>query len=640
MFLAVANAAANGAARNTPALLLDGAQRALSVRAANARRTAYENRKPELHGPNRPRRTPPIATDERPVPLPPGPVETLMRRMAPISLGTAGALLAGKGNPGLAGRAILVGAPRAAVVAREGFADALGITLARRGIVVDPAALRRLDRLTTVVVQSPVLHEERPLVVRAWSGGDGWPTGRVWRAAQRLLDAERGGPASGAGRRALVRPSFPADDTGADDGLRSTRLVLTEDGRPVGEVLVGRELDPCADALLSSVREAGLRLVLTEDPTAAELGSRADEVLRDGKGNPTWLRGEVRRLQADGQVVAVVGTDQEALDAADVGIGIVPRTGPVPWATDLLCGPGLGEVPRLVGAVAPARATSERGVRVALGASFLGALLLTVGGPGARRRAQLPVTMAGVGALVAALGSAREVSRRPDPVPVLHTPWHALEPDEVLARLSDPGPVVDDDGAAVAPSAPVRVLRLLGALVANVRAELADPLTPVLATGAGASAVIGSPTDALLVGGVLLGSAVISGAQRMRVESALQELLVGQRLPARLVDADGDQRATGGSERVRRVPAAALRPGHLIDLRSGDVVPADARLLAVQDLEVDEATLTGESTPVGKEIAATPGAELPDRTGMVYEGTTVAAGSGRAVVVATGAATE
>src|SRR4051794_19781964 len=320
-----------------------------------------------------------------------------MRRMAPISLGTAGALLVGKGNPGLAGRAILVGAPRAAVVAREGFADALGITLARRGVVVDPAALRRLDRLTTVVVQSPVLHEERPLVVRAWSGGDGWPTGRVWRAAQRLLDAQPGRPASGAGRRALVRPSFPADDTGADDGLRSTRLVLTEDGRPVGEVLVGRELDPFADAVLSSVREAGLRLVLTEDPTAAELGSRADEVLRDGEGNARWLRGEVRRLQAGGQVVAVVGTDQEALDAADVGIGIVPRTGPVPWVADLLCGRGLVEVPRLVGAVAPARATSERGVRVALGASFLGALLLAVGGPGARRRAQLPGTMAGGG---------------------------------------------------------------------------------------------------------------------------------------------------------------------------------------------------------------------------------------------------
>jgi cation-transporting ATPase I len=176
--------------------------------------------------------------------------------------------------------------------------------------------------------------------------------------------------------------------------------------------------------------------------------------------------------------------------------------------------------------------------------------------------------------------------------------------------------------------------------VTNVGAELADPLTPVLATGAAASAVIGSPTDAVLVGGVLTGGAVISGVQRMRAERALQELLMDQRLRARVVDADGDERVSAGSDLLRRVPAAALAPGHVIDLQSGDVVPADARLLAVQDLELDEATLTGESTPVGKETAATPGAELPDRTGMVYEGTTVAAGSGRAVVVATGPATE
>src|SRR5206468_8657833 len=101
-------------------------------------------------------------------------------------------------------------------------------------------------------------------------------------------------------------------------------------------------------------------------------------------------------------------------------------------------------------------------------------------------------------------------------------PWHALEPAEVLGRLPDPGPV---DAAEGNPDAPppkplrARSLALAGALVSNVRAELADPLTPVLATGAGASAVIGSPTDALLVGGVLVGSAVISGTQRLRASA-------------------------------------------------------------------------------------------------------------------------
>ena len=64
----------------------------------------------------------------------------------------------------------------------------------------------------------------------------------------------------------------------------------------------------------------------------------------------------------------------------------------------------------------------------------------------------------------------------PDPNPVAHTPWHALEPGEVLARLPEPGPVevpADDERS---PSAVRSALRTAAALVNNVRAELADPL--------------------------------------------------------------------------------------------------------------------------------------------------------------------
>ena len=83
-----------------------------------------------------------------------------------------------------------------------------------------------------------------------------------------------------------------------------------------------------------------------------------------------------------------------------------------------------------------------------------------------------------------------------------------------------------------------------------------------------------------------------------------------------------------------------LAPGDVIALQSSDVVPADARLLAAWDLEVDESTLTGESVPVDKDVEATPGAPVPERTCMAFEGTTVLAGSGFAVVVATGESTQ
>jgi len=250
----------------------------------------------------------------------------------------------------------------------------------------------------------------------------------------------------------------------------------------------------------------------------------------------------------------------------------------------------------------------------------------------------LPVTAAGGAALLSGTFAARQVLRQPAPRPVLHTPWHALEPDEVLGRLAPAGPPVAAGAPGVvepplrsALALPGSVFAPVSGLMRNVRAELADPLTPVLATGAAASAVIGSPVDALLVGGVLAANAVISGAQRLRADRALRALLLDQRLTARLA---------GGAAPAVQVAASALRPGQLIDLQAGDVVPADARLVDVPGLEIDEASLTGESVAVGKQTQATPGAELPDRACMVYEGTIVLAGTGRAVVVAVGPATE
>ena len=630
--LAVANAAVLGLSGALPPLLVDTAHRAQGLRATRATRAALDARVPEslpaAARPDRPR------TDERPVPMPPGPVERLASRAATGSLVAGTGMLGMTADPDAAGRAVLVGIPRAAVLARETFADTLAITLARRGVLIrDPGALRRLDRVTTVVVDSTVLHGTRPLVVHA-RALNGWPMERVWRAAQHLLDAGYVPSAGGAGRSgaSLLRT--------AESPAGLSRVRVSYRGALVGEVLVGREVDPLADAVLSAVRVAGLRLVLTEDAAAAAFVGRADEILRDGAAQPGGLRRELRRLQSEGQVVAVVGTDEDALDAADVGLGVVPDAGPAPWAADILLGPGLADLPRLLAAVPAARSTSERGVRLALGATFLGGLLLAVGRSRKRGRdATLPVTMAAAAAMVSAARAASRIDRLPGPVAVLQTPWHALGPDEVLDRLPDPGRPVEARAPSSSSSPLRRATRALRGLAANVRAELDDPLTPVLATGAAASAVIGSPTDSLLVAGVLTGGAVISAAQRMRAERALRSLLLDQRLPGRVVDHDGT-RTDGGTGPLRDVPALALRPGHLIDLRAGDVVPADARLLQVDDLEVDEATLTGESTAVGKQLTATPGADLPDRACMVYEGTTVVAGTGRGVVVAVGPATE
>ncbi len=74
----------------------------------------------------------------------------------------------------------------------------------------------------------------------------------------------------------------------------------------------------------------------------------------------------------------------------------------------------------------------------------------------------------------------------------------------------------------------------------------------------------------------------------------------------------------------------------MIVARPGDVVPGRRPAADAADLEVDESALTGESLPVAKSAAATPGADLAERTCMLYEGCTVLAGTGYAVVAAVG----
>ncbi|MEU4408969.1 cation transporting ATPase C-terminal domain-containing protein [Streptosporangium sp. NPDC023963] len=93
---------------------------------------------------------------------------------------------------------------------------------------------------------------------------------------------------------------------------------------------------------------------------------------------------------------------------------------------------------------------------------------------------------------------------------------------------------------------------------------------------------------------------------------------------------------------TRRVPAAEVVPGDVIEVAAGDRVPADARVLEVSALGVDEAMLTGESQSAGKQVggAGGPGVPLGDRDGELFSGTLVVRGAATALVERTGAATE
>jgi Ca2+-transporting ATPase len=152
----------------------------------------------------------------------------------------------------------------------------------------------------------------------------------------------------------------------------------------------------------------------------------------------------------------------------------------------------------------------------------------------------------------------------------------------------------------------------------------------LLAAGIGAI-LLGKVRDGLLV---LVGLIPIVGADvvtEYRGERALEALRAASAPRAR-VRRDGTP---------SEIPAAQIVRGDVVLLRSGDVVPADIRLTRVDRLVVDRSILTGESVPEPASVEADPvDALLADRRSVAYSGTSVIAGRGEGIAVATGTTTE
>ncbi len=138
--------------------------------------------------------------------------------------------------------------------------------------------------------------------------------------------------------------------------------------------------------------------------------------------------------------------------------------------------------------------------------------------------------------------------------------------------------------------------------------------------------------DAIAILLIVILNAVIGYFQEARAEAALDAL---QKLAA------PHARVRRGGE-VVEVAAADVVPGDVLELEAGDAVAADARLLHTMDFATEESALTGESVPSGKDAMAVPDADAPlgDRENMVYTGTMVVRGRGRAIVTATGVDSE
>jgi Ca2+-transporting ATPase len=169
-------------------------------------------------------------------------------------------------------------------------------------------------------------------------------------------------------------------------------------------------------------------------------------------------------------------------------------------------------------------------------------------------------------------------------------------------------------------------------------AQFRDPLTGLLLAATVISFIAwliereeAVPFESLTILAIVILNGVLGFVQESRAEQAVAALRAMSAPHAR-VQRDGRQ---------QQIATAELVPGDILLVEEGDTLPADARVIESIAMRVAESALTGESTSVGKDSA--PIADevgIGDRSNMLFAGTAVASGRGRAVVVATGAATE
>ncbi|MDQ2728694.1 MAG: cation-translocating P-type ATPase [Actinomycetota bacterium] len=630
--LAIGNAVGQSLSQGPIGLLADGTHRVNLVLETAARRQAFARAEAKRWGEERlPADLPaPLPAADHPRRVPDGPVELYSDRASLAGLSMGAATYAATRSPRRAAALVLAAIPKAARLGREAFAAHLDRTLAARDLLVlNAEALRRLDRVDTVIIDGGLLSDGRSAIsdVRMLADADAV---EVHRHLGLLFDPLHPTVPANHGRWSLGQPDAAERRQVAVRRARAEletdrTMLLRSAGRPVAVVSYHDERSSAVLHLIRAARRQGHMVVLATSTPSAIQGVDVDLVVDRGDG----LLSAIRQMQEDECVVALIapgGSERaEALRAADVSLEL-PSLDGAAWSGDILVNE-IEDVSFVLDAIASGREVSRQSVALSAVGSSIGALLSFTVGPGrAAGRATTAVNLAALAAMGNGIRAVAYLRRHGGRLPAEPVRWHEMTVDEVLDRVT-----TTPQGLTAAESARRRqaddgVQTPEPSLRRSILSELANPLTPILAGGAVASAAVGSPVDAGIVAGVSALNALIGGAQRFGAERAIVALSEASQTwvtvlrPGEAADESSDD----------------LVPGDVVVLRAGDAVPADCRIVAAEATEVDESSLTGESVTVTKDPAPTYSATLGERTSMLYEGTTVAAGEVVAVVVAVG----
>src|SRR3989338_6439660 len=222
------------------------------------------------------------------------------------------------------------------------------------------------------------------------------------------------------------------------------------------------------------------------------------------------------------------------------------------------------------------------------------------------------------------------------PLPIQKSPWHTLTHAQAIAALHSHAErgLSEEDAMErlktygenrLQTGKKVSAWRLLLAQFQNV-------LVIILLIATALSGFLGEEVEAITIAAIVLLAVVLGFVQEYRAENAMEALKEMAAPNAKVI--------RGGRE--GQIPASGVVPGDVIVLSAGDRIPADARVLLEANLRTEEAALTGESLPSEKSMEAIAQEDAPvgDRRNMLYGGTTVSHGRGKAIVTATGMQTE
>jgi cation-transporting P-type ATPase I len=581
--------------------------------------------------------------------------ERYLQALPLVAAGFAAAVGIATGSPGRALAALLLVNPRPALFGSEAADRGASARAVRSGVtVVGSRPNRPIQRMDHVLLSSPRLlttGREIAHVVRLEKGRD--RTALVNRAAG--ISASAGSPwgdvfplaahvkvdhAEFDGRTA----SAQADDEAwtlrleaeniPDAAASRVRpgdqvLILSLNDSPVGAFVLRPRLDRHRRALLDAVRASGATLeVVSPEPTVAahELASRCELELVAGMS----IAERARTLRWSGKRVAVVSDSAHAAQAfeeCDLAIGLGSgRRGPFVARADMLAA-----TPEGVAAIIEAGRLRDLAVRdsialsaIANGVGFGWGVGRTPGVARAGTVNQVAGLLAIASAWVRLRGGTRPRSvaeRIADPQPER---WGRRSIESVLEAL-DTSRAGLSDAEAAERRQPRPDFATDTDLAGAAWAQIESPLTAALGGAALLSYSFGALGDVAMLIAVIGANTAVGIWQERQAGQAAEELRRIGAQSARVVRDGREQEAS----------AEELVPGDVIVVTSGDRIPADARLLEAESLEVDEAALTGESFPVAKSVDG--GGAPAER--ILLEGTDVNAGSGRAAVVAVGADT-